>query len=189
VRTADLIERLSSEDIGSRPNATMLLLVPLAAGCLVSFVVMLAWLGLRPDLSRAIGTSAYWIKFAYTLALAAIFFWLTERLSRPGAATARPRSLLVIPLAIMALVAVTQLAAAPEAARAHLLMGASYNICPWRIAVLSLPILVGAGAAGAWVYAFHCDESAAPFVAIWYTLGIAAVGVAGGALGKWLLRW
>ena len=212
MRTADLIERLSSEDIGSRPNATMLLLVPLAAGCLVSFVVMLAWLGLRPDLSRAIGTSAYWIKFAYTLALAAIFFWLTERLSRPGAATARPRSLLVIPLAIMALVAVTQLAAAPEAARAHLLMGASYNICPWRIAVLSLPILVGAGvglrrlaptrlvasggaagllagAAGAWVYAFHCDESAAPFVAIWYTLGIAAVGVAGGALGKWLLRW
>jgi hypothetical protein len=46
-----------------------------------------------------------------------------------------------------------------------------------------------AGAAGAWVYAFHCDESAAPFVAIWYTLGIALVGALGGMLGQWLLRW
>jgi hypothetical protein len=46
-----------------------------------------------------------------------------------------------------------------------------------------------AGAVGAWIYAFHCNESAAPFVAIWYTLGMAAVGASGGLLGKWLLRW
>jgi hypothetical protein len=57
------------------------------------------------------------------------------------------------------------------------------------------PILAGgcagllAGAAGAWVYAFHCNESAAPFMAIWYTLGIAAAGLLGAATGRWVLRW
>jgi hypothetical protein len=101
--------------------------------------------------------------------------------------------------------------AAPDA-RMHLMMGSSANVCPWRIIVLSLPILVGAlwgmrglapvhlvraglaagvlaGAAGAFVYAFHCDESAAPFVAIFYTLGIAAAGVIGAVLGRFALRW
>jgi hypothetical protein len=212
VRTADLIERLSSEDAGPRPNAAMLLFGPIAAGCAVSFVAMWAWLGLRPDLSYAIDTSAYWMKFAYTLSLATLCFWLTERLGRPGAATARPQSLLALPLAIIVLLAFARLVAAPADLRPHLLLGGSYSVCPWRIVALSLPILVAtglglrrlaptrliaagtaagllAGAAGAWIYAFHCDESAAPFVAIWYTLGIAAVGAAGGALGKWLLRW
>jgi hypothetical protein len=212
VQTADLIERLSSEDAGRSRNTTMLLLGPVAAGCLVSFVAMWAWLGLRPDLADAIATTAYWIKFAYTLTLAGICFWLTERLGRPGAGTTRLQGLLAVPLVIIVVLAVIQLAAVPEDARRHLLMGASSNVCPWRIIALALPILVAAGlgmrrlaptrliaagaacgllagAAGAWIYAFHCDESAAPFVAVWYTLGIAAVGAAGGASGKWLLRW
>ncbi len=46
-----------------------------------------------------------------------------------------------------------------------------------------------AGAIGTFVYAFHCNESAMPFVAIWYTLGIAAVGVLGALLGRVTLRW
>lgn len=85
-------------------------------------------------------------------------------------------------------------------------------VCPWRIALLSLPVFVGtlwslralaptrlvlsgavagfaSGALGAWIYAFHCDESAAPFVLIFYTLGISAVGAAGAALATRILRW
>jgi hypothetical protein len=46
-----------------------------------------------------------------------------------------------------------------------------------------------AGATGAFIYAFHCDESAAPFVALWYTIGISLVGLLGAALGRILLRW
>jgi len=40
-----------------------------------------------------------------------------------------------------------------------------------------------AGAAGAFVYCFHCTEEAAPFIAIWYTLGIAVVNGPRGAFG------
>jgi hypothetical protein len=95
---------------------------------------------------------------------------------------------------------------------AKILFGGSYDICPWRIVVLALPVFAGifwalrklaptrpmlagavgglaAGAAGAFVYAFHCDESGMPFVAIWYTLGIISVGALGAVLGRWSLRW
>jgi hypothetical protein len=94
----------------------------------------------------------------------------------------------------------------------HLVMGQTWGACSRTIFILSLPVLIGvflslrqlaptrlvaagavagilAGALGTFVYAFHCFESAAPFIAIWYTLGMAAVGALGGLLGRWALRW
>ncbi len=213
MQTAELIEQLSEDGAGaSRSDMTIRLLATLLAGCAVSFVAMWMWLGIRADLPAAMLTSAYWMKFVYTLALAAIFFWLTERLGRPGAETAAPRRMVLLPLGAIVGLAIVQLVRAPMPMRMHLMMGASSHVCPWRIVLLSLPVLIAAGiglrrlaptrliaaglaagllagAAGAWIYAFHCDESASPFVAIWYTLGIACVGAIGGASGKWLLRW
>ena len=93
-----------------------------------------------------------------------------------------------------------------------MVMGSSSGVCARNIVVLSLPIFAGlfwslrrlsptrlteagavagalAGAAGTLVYEFHCTEYAAPFVAIWYTLGIALTTAIGGFLGPCLLRW
>jgi hypothetical protein len=213
VRTADLIERLSMEGgYAPRDRTWVQLAVPLATGSAFSFAVMWFWLGIRPDLGAALATSAYWMKFAYTFVLAALAFWLVERLGRPGAAGLWPERLLSASLASITILAAIQFLMTPHGARMHLLMGASAMICPWFIGALSLPILIAAmvglrrlapthliyagaaagllaGASGAWIYAFHCDESGVPFVAVWYSLGIAAVGALGGASGKWLLRW
>ena len=91
-------------------------------------------------------------------------------------------------------------------------MGSSAHDCPWRIFVIGLPLLAGAiwalrglaptrltlagltagGAAGglaALIYGFHCPETAAPFVAVWYTLGMALVAALGAVTGARLLRW
>jgi len=46
-----------------------------------------------------------------------------------------------------------------------------------------------AGALATLVYALHCPESAAPFMAVWYVLGIAIPTVAGALLGRRVLRW
>jgi hypothetical protein len=57
------------------------------------------------------------------------------------------------------------------------------------------PALAGAAAgalasgAGAAVYALHCPELGAPFLAVWYVLGMAIPVVLGAALGPRLLRW
>jgi hypothetical protein len=92
------------------------------------------------------------------------------------------------------------------------MMGSTAEVCPWRIFVIGLPVLAGAvwalrglaptrltlaglvaggcaGAFGAAIYGFHCHEMAAPFVVIWYTLGMGAVAALGGLAGSRWLRW
>jgi hypothetical protein len=213
MNTDALIERLTESVVPVRSLAvTRALLSGLGAGAIVSFVVMVAWLGIRPDLGAAMQTTAYWMKFFYTLALAGFGFWTVERLSRPGAQAGLQGLFDAMPVLLLAVVAYLQWSAAPVEEHRALMMGRSHTVCPWRIAILSLPIFASvfwslqrlaptkpvlagaaagllAGAAGAFIYAFHCNESAAPFVALWYTVGIALVGVAGGLLGRFLLRW
>jgi hypothetical protein len=180
-------------------------------GMAVSAVIMMAWLGLRPDMSEAAMTAPFWIKFAYTLILGIVGFWLVERQARASNKAATALWLGALALIAMVGLAMMQLVL-PDAPRHALIMGGSANVCSRNIFVLSLPIFLGllwairqlaptrlilagacagllAGAAGAWVYAFHCVESAAPFMAIWYTLGIAASGLLGAAMGRWALRW
>lgn len=211
--TDDLIERLGADVRPvARFYAARRLGLGLGAGTIVSAAIMLAWLGVRPDFADAMATGPFWVKFAYTLATAASALWLLERLSRPGARNAAQAAGAVAPLALMVLLGLAQWIAAAPDQRERLAMGASHDLCPWRIAALSAPLLIGglwalrglaptrptlsgavagvcAGGAGAFVYAFHCDESAMPFVAIWYTFGIAVSGLAGALAARRLLRW
>ncbi|MBV8976947.1 MAG: DUF1109 domain-containing protein [Alphaproteobacteria bacterium] len=213
MRTDALIESLSAlAEPVPRAMVWRRLALGAGAGGAVSLGLMLAWLGVRPDLAQAMATGAYWMKFFYTLVFAGAAFWTLERLSRPGAPSRSQMLLEALPFAAVAAIAAVELMGAAPSARHHLMMGASAGVCPWRIVLLALPVLAGAiwsvgrlaptrpvlagigaglaaGALGAFIYAFHCDESAAPFVAIWYTLGIAAVGALGGLLGRLFLRW
>ena len=213
MQTDELIRSLAAEAKPVRRGAMALRLVAaLVAGILVSFAVMIPWLGLRPDLQEAAGTSPYWAKFGYTLALAVVAFWATERLARPGERARKQGLAMLVPFAAIAVLAAIQLWGAPPVEHIPLWMGQSWGLCPWRIVVLSLPILgamiwamrgmaptrltvaglaagLAAGAAGAWVYAFHCDAVAMPFLALWYTLGIVVTGAVGALIARPLLRW
>ncbi|MBA8840829.1 NrsF family protein, partial [Ochrobactrum sp. RH2CCR150] len=46
-----------------------------------------------------------------------------------------------------------------------------------------------AGAVGVLIYSLHCPESGMPFIAIWYTLGIAISGLLGMIGGRVVLHW
>lgn len=211
MKTDDLIDHIAMLPV-ARLSPRASLVRGLLIGLVVSTTVMLAWLGLRPDLANAMLTTAFWVKLAYAAAVAAIVFPTTLVLSRPTGATNGKFWFLGLPFALLAGLAVLQLGSASPAERVHLLLGHSAQVCSAYIAVLSVPVLAGllvafrglaptkpiaaglsagflAGALGTLVYAFHCDESAAPFVVVWYTLGMAVVGVLGGLLGRALLRW
>jgi hypothetical protein len=213
MRTDALIESLSARGAPVRRHAALrALALWTGLGIALSFALMLAWLGPRPDLAQAAATGPYWMKFFYTLLFAAGAFWTVERLARPGASSRAQMIVEALPFAILAALALARLMTAPPAMRMPMTMGGSSDVCPWRIAILALPILAGAilglrrlaptrpvlagaaaglfaGAAGAFVYAFHCGESTMPFVAVWYTLGIVVAGVIGAASGRLLLRW
>ena len=48
---------------------------------------------------------------------------------------------------------------------------------------------VGGGAVAALAYALYCDEMQAPFLAIWYVLGMGIPAAVGWVVGPRLLRW
>jgi hypothetical protein len=134
------------------------------------------------------------------------------RLARPGARLARVPGVLAAPLLAMWVLAGIALAGADAPQRATLLLGQTWSACPFNIAVLSLPVFAAAlwgmrgfaptrlawagaaaglfaGAVGAFVYAFHCPELAAPFLGLWYVLGMLIPAVLGALIGPRVLRW
>lgn len=213
MKTDDLIVALSA-DLEPAPShkVVLRLLTGLGVGIVLSSVLMMTWLGPRPDMMPAMATPMFWMKLVYALSIAAFGFGLVDRLARPDGQGGMWRTLLFLPFAFMIAMALYRYVQAPPEKHMAMLLGGSWKVCARNIAILSLPIFAAlfwslrdlaptrltlagatagvlAGAVGTFIYAFHCTESAAPFVAIWYTAGMASVGVLGAILGRFLLRW
>ena len=188
------------------------LLTGVAGGVAVSVAMVGIWLGYRPDMLAAARTVMFWVKFAYGLAVGALALWAVERLARPGTEALSRILWLLLPLAAVAALAASQIARAPARDRAPMVMGASASVCPLLVIASAGPPLMGliwavrglapirlrtagamiglaAGGFGAGAYALHCTEWTAPFLAVWYSLGVAGCGVVGAALGPYVLKW
>jgi hypothetical protein len=63
------------------------------------------------------------------------------------------------------------------------------GLAPTRLALAGAAAGLLAGSAGALIYALHCPEMEAPFLAIWYLLGMLIPTAVGAAIGPRLLRW
>jgi hypothetical protein len=211
--TDELIQSLSANVPKVAPGAAARrVALGLGLGALGSAALMLVWFGPRPDIAQAIATPMFWMKLGYAAATGLIAAVLLTRLARPGVRPGLLAILALAPFALVALMAVARMAQAPPEAHRAMLMGHSAMVCPWRILVIGLPVLAGAvwavrglaptrlglaglaaggaaGGIGAAVYAIACNETAAPFLAIWYTLGMAAVTGLGALAGSRLLRW
>jgi hypothetical protein len=183
-----------------------------AAGFVAGLPLLLALLGINPSLATAALLPMFWVKLAFVAGLAAAGGWTVLRLSRPGAALGTPALALAAPALAMGALALAALALAQADQRLALLLGSSWTVCPWRIAVLSMPAFVlilwavkglaptrlrlaGAGAGmlsgaiGALVYLLYCPELAPPFLLVWYTLGMLLPAVLGALVGPRVLRW
>jgi hypothetical protein len=187
-------------------------MLPLIGGAVVSLLILLWWLGMRPDIHIAMRTPRFWMKAIYTSALAVSGLWLTWRLSRPDGQVGRGWIWPVAVVAVLAGLALLELATSPPEAWSRLLMGHSWRHCPWRILAISTPVflvtlwalrrlaptrlaLAGAamgllsGGVGATIYGLACNEKAAAFTVIWYTLAIAISTLVGALTGPRLLAW
>ncbi len=187
-------------------------LAGLAGGTLAAAAVMVAWLGVNPFLGTMPGRPMFWVREAFCTALAVVGVLVVARLGRPGATLGRLPLLLALPVAAMWVLGTIVLVGAPPEERSALIRGVSWTVCSANIAALSLPVFVAvvawqrrlaptmlrragaaggfaAGAIGALVYTLHCPELEAPFLGLWYVLGMMAPAVAGALLGPRLLRW
>lgn len=213
MKTDDLISMLAN---GPEARVTSLPLrrigLQLAGALLVSLVLMLLFLGVRPDLTAAMVQSAFWGKVLYVAALTLAGTIACRRLSVPGARISDLPAFLVAPVLLMLLAAGVSLASTAPEQRLALFLGSTWRVCPLLIAALSLPIFAAtlagmramaptrlrfagaaagftAGAAAATIYCLHCPEMASPFVAFWYLLGVLLPAAAGALIGPRVLAW
>lgn len=212
MNTADLITRLTAAaEPVPRGRAGRMLLGRVLAGLAVSVIAVALWLGLR-SLGEAVTTPPFWMKFAYTAALAVAAGGLTLKAGRPGSSPGAAPWLAVAAIGAMISLAAWEFLAADPGARMALWLGASWNHCPFRILAMAVPVYLGAvlglrrlapthparagaaagllaGALGAAAYQLHCPETGAMFVTTWYSLGIAGSAALGAVGGLVLLRW
>jgi hypothetical protein len=213
MKTDDLIALLASGVAPVDPDATRKRFqTALVWGALGALVVMLSGYGVRHDLALAAGLPMFWVKLAFPLAICLPAVLLTLRLSRPGMPLGKAWMALPLPWLAVAAIAVATLASTTPDERLPLVMGKTWLTCAFNIAWVSTPILLGmlwavkgmaptrpalagacaglaSAAAGAMVYALHCPEMQAPFLAVWYMLGMLIPTALGAVVGAKWLRW
>jgi hypothetical protein len=199
-------EPVASGALGRRYGAA------LAAGGAGAFLLVLAWMGVRPDIAQAARDPMFWVKLALPVVLLAIALVAATRLGRPGARMGYAAEALLVPIGAIWVLAGVALVSAAPGERLALVLGETWAACPFNIAMLSVPAFAAsfwamkglaptrpalagaisgllAGAIGATAYCLHCPEMAPPFLGTWYLLGMALPAAAGAAAGPLLLRW
>ena len=213
MKTDDLVRLLAADTLTvPRQAAPRRLALALLAGLPLAAAIMLLDYGVRRDIAQAVLLPMFWMKLLFPVVLCAAAFVALQRLARPGVSPGLSWIGIAVPVLMVWMLAALNLATAPADLRAGLVMGQTWRTCSASIALIALPVfaavMVGlrslaptrlawagacagavAGGAGAAVYALHCPELQAPFLAVWYVLGIALPVAAGALLGPRLLRW
>ncbi len=213
MKTDDLVAMLASEADEVRPGTAQRRFgLAMMVGLPLSALLMMATLGLNPDLAEVTRQGMFWVKLGLPLALAGISLYAILRIARPGVRAPAAPWMIVAALMSIWLLALVVLVQAAPAERPGLLFGETWVACPLSILFLSLPMFAAAiwalrglaptspplagatagllaGGTGAFVYALHCPEMAAPFIGSWYVLGMALPAAIGALIGRLVLRW
>ena len=171
-------------------------------GAAFALILMLSFLGARTDFSQALLLPMFWIKVVFAAALVLGGLILLLRLARPGMPISTALVWAVSPFIALWALSLFVLSNATTEQRLDLVLGQTWMVCPWLIAILSAPLLAGmlwalqaaapprpalagagagflSGAVATLVYCIHCPEMEAPFLAIWYVLGILVPAIVG----------
>ncbi len=213
MKTNDLISLLATgvEPVDRGAQGRRLLQAG-TGGLTVALAITAGLIGLRERLFEDFVLPMFWVREAYCAALSIAGVVLATRLARPGARLGLAPAAIIVSVIFMWLLGAWELLHAAPQEREGLIMGQTALVCPFLITLISAPILAAilwlmkglaptrlrlagaaagfaAGATGALVYTLHCPEIAAPFLALWYVLGMLIPSVLGAALGPALLRW
>ncbi len=214
MHTDDLIAALVNDhrpvDRGAINRA---MLVATAAAFLWALVAVIGTIGLRPDWATALGSGAFDVKALFVLSTLILAGIAVRRLAAP---IADGRGLLIplaVPAAVVWVVAARDMGAMPTAEWPTYLMGTTWYFClilvpafavlpyllittvcrrrgaPTDLASFGAATGVLSGAIVASVYAFHCFDDAAGFVACWYVAALVLSAALGALAAPYVARW
>ena len=212
MKTDDLINSLLAEQGRPPARAQQILAVALPLSLIVSLLVFVVELRMRPDFLTALGTWRYLFKFATAGSIALFGLVLLLEMARPEQSVRR--ALLWLPLALGPLVlsVAMEFMMLPASEWGASAIGFYPLYCLCLVPTISLaPMVAGliamrrgaprsptvagaaagfaAGGIGAFIYSMHCDNDSPFYVAIWYLGAIAIVTLVGALLGRRVLRW
>ena len=211
MNTESLIATLTA-DAASGPRRSLArdLSLALVGGAAAAVAMMAVTLHPRPDIALVDHDPRFLFKFAVSFALACPAAWLAWRAARPQT-TPRLASLMIAPV-LLILACAIELYVMPSSTWAPRALGSNAIYCAICVPIFSIAPMAGlfyalsraapanarlaglvaglcAGGIGAAAYAAHCTDDSPLFVAIWYSLGVAFMGVVGALLGPRFLRW
>lgn len=187
--------------IWSAENLSWRLVEVAAAGVLGGILMILAWLGLRPDLEAALQTPVFWTKVGYAAVIAAGAGLSTCRLARGRTWAQTPLVVAgILAGGILVFGALQALAMTPAALASlywpsalgcivgilaiatPMLLFAGYGLAsvdPERPRLVGFAGGVACGAVADMVFDLHCPSATFAFIAPWHTAGMLICGLAG----------
>ena len=212
MKTDDLIRALSADKEPTGPAPGFALALAGAAGFVVSVLIFLWLVPLRPNLGEAMHSFPFMLKPLEMGILVVASAMTLVRLAKPGASLGRVLWVAAVVPAIMVAALGFELVTVPRVQWLDRLAGMHWQVCLMNMVILSLPILGAllfglrygaptrpslagagagllAGAIAASLYISHCPDDSPIFVAAWFTLAIAIETGIGAAAGHRLLRW
>ena len=191
------------------------LTLAIVASAAAAFALMLATVGLRPDLRSTPHLGWLAIKLLFAVSVICAGAPLLSRSMRPGSGVETNWNLIFLPFFVAFVAAVATLFVGHPQDWAAMLRGATgvssarCLICIVFFAAIPLTAIIYAlrkgaptrlklcggmagfvaGGIGAAAYAFSCRSDTIPFIAIWYAAAIVVCAVVGTQLGPRVLRW
>lgn len=212
MRTSELIDAIAADAATPPARLGRGFAVALGVAVIAAAVVFELTLGVRSDIAAALGTVRFPFKFVLTSAFGVAAAMLALRLATPGASARPGLAMLGLAAALLALGVAADLMVLPASSWKPVMMGRNAMVCltyvplisalPLALMLIALrrgapssPTLAGAvagllaGAVGATFYAAQCPDDSPLFIAVWYTLAVALMTLAGAAVGSRLLKW
>jgi len=209
--TDQLITAIATDTILSRPFARSFRYATVA-GIAGAGLIFFTAIGARPDLSPALETWRFLFKFLITVPLAATAVAAAAAMADPCKWLRDRRLLLLAPLGLLAIAALSELFVLPHGLWVVRLVGSNALNCMTLIPLLSIAPLaaflialrrgaasdpgragaaagLAAAAIAASFYALNCFDDSPLFVITWYPLATSLVVASGYLLGRRMLRW
>jgi hypothetical protein len=212
MKTDDLIRALAADREPAGPAPGTALAFAGAIGFVLSVLLFMWLVPLRPNLGEAMRSWPFMMKPIEMGILVVVSAIVVLRLARPGTSLGRMLAATAVVPAIMVAAVAVELMQVPRAEWLVKLAGQHWYMCVLNMVLLSLPILAAllfglrygaptrpalagagagllSGALAASLYIAHCPDDSPLFVAAWFTLAIAIATGIGALAGSRLLRW
>lgn len=212
MKTSDLVNALAADSGTPPPIWNRRAIWLMRGGLIISVMIFSVFIGVRPDISTAIFDPHVIFKFIFSGSMIFLAARFASSLLRPGQSYSSNLWWVVLPLLTLAFGALGQMITSPvdywlsglvgrypEACLMNIpilasaplicLMIISRNGAPTNPALAGLWIGAQSGALGASLYALHCPDDSALFVATWYSLAIMITSVIGMIIGARVLKW